>query len=371
MLTIAHDRKVYTPEDGDLTQEDHAYQTGRVFKKSLGRYWVHSENGTVVCSITNRLRKQLHYPEADPSSLHPRVVKVTDIQTLDPVAVGDKVLFVDTGNKIGQIRELLPRSNKLTRKAAGPRPLEQIIAANVDQIMIVMAVSQPALKLPLLDRYLLDAEAAAIPAVICLTKVDLLRDDAFLQQFTLYEALGYPVHTTSAEHNIGLKEILNVMRQRITVFTGISGVGKSTLLNTLQPGLNIKVDEISKATGKGKHTTTHLEMHRLDCDGWVIDTPGMREFGIWKLEHRDIAMLFPEMRHLPGRCKFDFDCTHIHEPGCIIRQAVQAGQIAKHRYASYVKLYQEIHATPKKHQSKRKKRQYKDKTTRFIPEDIS
>lgn len=371
MLVIANDSEVDAPEDGHLTQADHSYRTGRVFKKSLGRYWVYSENDIVVCSITNRLRKQLHYPEADPSSLHPRVVRVTDIETLDPVAVGDRVLFVETDDQIGQIRKVLPRANKLTRKAAGPRPLEQIIAANIDQIMIVMAVSQPTLKLPLLDRYLLDAEAAAIPAVICLTKVDLLSDDAFLRQFTLYEDLGYPVYATSTKKGIGLEEILGVMRQKITVFTGISGVGKSTLLNTLQPGLDIKVNQISKATGKGKHTTTHLEMYRLDCDGWVIDTPGMREFGIWKMEHRDIAMLFPEMRHLPGQCHFEVNCTHIHEPGCIIRQAVQARQIVTHRYASYVKLYQEIHATPKKRQSKRKQRQYKDKATRFILEDIA
>ncbi len=370
MPTTRHNGQIGTPKSERVRQEKTTSCTGRVFKKSLGTYWVHSQSRVIVCSITNRLRKHLHYPEADPSSLHQRVVKVTDIEMLDPIAVGDTVLFVETANNRGQIRDVLPRRNKLTRKAAGPRPLEQIIAANVDQIMVVMAVAQPTLKLPLLDRYLLDAEAAGIPAIVCLTKADLVDDAAFFEQFAVYKELGYPIYITSAQKAIGLEEILDAMRHKITVFTGISGVGKSSLLNTLQPGLGLKVNEISKATGKGKHTTTHLEMHQLDCDGWVIDTPGMREFGIWKLEHQDIAMLFPEMRNLPGTCHFDPDCTHVHEPGCIIRQAVQAGKIAQHRYASYVKLYHEIYAKPQKHQSKRKARLFKDKTTRFILEDI-
>jgi ribosome biogenesis GTPase len=358
MHTTIPGRQIETPEH--TVQGSHTRRAGRVFKKSLGKYWVRGDNGVIVCSITNRLRKQLHYPEADPASLHQRVINVTDIRVLDPVAVGDIVEFVDSGDGTGQIRQVLPRHNKLARRAAGPKPLEQIIAANIDQIMVVVAASKPKFKLPLLDRYLLDAEAVEIPAVICLTKVDLLQGDRLLEQLKLYEHLGYPVYSTSAKEGIGIQEITNVLRNKITVLTGISGVGKSTLLNTIQPNLAIMVNEVSRTTGKGKHTTTHLEMHRLDCGGWVIDTPGMREFSLWKLEDMDIAMLFPEMRQLPGNCKFGVDCTHVHEPGCIIQEAVRTGQVTEHRYASYIKIYRETHAKRQKHLSKRKTRRLRE-----------
>ena len=311
---------------------------GLVFKKTLGRYYVKSNNKTIVCSISSKLRKKLIYPIADPSSIRPHVVAVEDIKTVDPIAIGDVVVCTNGNDAIGVITEVLPRKKKFSRRAAGVKPLEQVIVSNADQVIPVLSATKPKLKWKLLDRYLADAEFASHPAIVCITKLDLANRDKLVNEVNLYRRLGYPVILTSAVTGEGLDELKNSLKDKTTVLLGKSGVGKTTLLNTIQPGLGLRVDEVSGSTGKGKHTTSNLEMFELEFGGKIIDTPGMREFGIWNIESMDIAGLFPEMRPYIGDCKFGLSCSHTHEPGCAIKIAVEAGEIAYHRYGSYLSL---------------------------------
>jgi ribosome biogenesis GTPase len=311
---------------------------GKVFRKSLGQYSVVVDGEVVLCSVSSKLRKELIYPVADPTSLPHRVVSVEEIKMVDPIAVGDEVSFVDAGDATGMIVEVLPRRNRLSRRGPGPKPLEQVIVANVDQVVIVMAVAQPKLKWGLLDRYLVSAEAAGIPALICITKIDLADERAFLEELAAYEEIGYPSLLTSAVTGRGIEELKAALRGRVSVFAGTSGVGKTTLLNTLQPGLGLKVSEVSGSTRKGRHTTSHLEMFPLDFGGSVVDTPGIREFGLWRIGAQELAGLFPEMRPYIGRCRFGLNCTHSHEPDCAIKRAVEERKISERRHQSYLKL---------------------------------
>jgi len=311
---------------------------GRVFKKTLGKYFVSVDGeGKVVCSISSTLRKTLVYPLADPSSRRPTVDKVADIKVVDPVAIGDEVSFTDAGDGSGMITEVLPRKNKLSRLAAGSKPLEQVIVANLDQVVPVLAAAKPKLKWTLLDRYLADSESAYLPALICISKIDLAKAD-IEEEVKIYEKIGYRVILTSAVTGTGLEELKEALKDRVSVLVGKSGVGKTTLLNAIQPGLGLRVGEVSNSTGKGKHITSHLEMFQLDFGGGLIDTPGMREFGLWDTSGTDIAYLFREMRPLLGKCRFGADCSHTHEPACAIKDAVDAGEIAERRYQSYIRM---------------------------------
>jgi len=265
------------------------------------------------------------------------VVSVKDIRMVDPVAVGDFVSFVDAGDGTGMIARVEPRRSKFSRRASGPKPIEQVIVANVDQIVPVFAAAQPALKWNMLDRYLVDAESVEIPAIICITKMD-LAEDGFERDLRTYGQIGYEVVRTSAVTGEGISRIKDVLANKTTVLVGKSGVGKTTLLNAIQPDLGLRVNEVSQKTGKGKHTTTQLEMFELEFGGYVVDTPGMREFGLHKLSGPEMASLFREMRPHLGLCRFGAGCTHTHEPGCAIKQAVEAGSISSRRYESYVRL---------------------------------
>lgn len=309
---------------------------GTVFKKAIGRYWVKADDRTVVCSVSNRLRKHLLYPTADPSSITPHVVGVEEIRTVDPVAIGDRVRLREAPDDTGVIDEVLPRRNRLNRKAAGRQPLEQVIIANLDQMIAVVAAARPQPKWRLLDRYLAGAESLGIPALVCLTKLDLVDPGDLMAEVRTYAEIGYRVILTSALTGIGCQELAAAISGKVSVLVGKSGVGKTTLLNTIQPGLGLAVQEVGEKSGKGRHTTSGLEMFELDCGGFVVDTPGMREFGIWKA--KDIAGLFRELRPYLGRCRFGAGCTHSHEPGCAIKEAVAAGQISKARYDSYLRM---------------------------------
>jgi ribosome biogenesis GTPase len=205
-----------------------------------------------------------------------------------------------------------------------------------------MTAAGPAPRWELLDRYLAAAELSGVGAFICLTKADLLDEpeaaEELLEEVLVYQRLGYPVAVVSAATGAGLDEVRQCLQGRFSVFVGKSGTGKTTLLNALQPGLGLRVKEINAVTGKGKHTTTHLEMFDLDFGGQVVDTPGMREFGLDRIEPEELAYGFVELRPYLGACKFGLDCAHDHEPGCAVKAAVAAGQVSERRYRSYLRM---------------------------------
>lgn len=311
---------------------------GTVYRKSRGAYFIQVDGRMVVCSISSKLRKILVYPIADASSVRQRVVDVERISAIDPIAIGDEVGIIEDGAGGGMIKDILPRRNEFRRKAAGNRPWEQVMVANVDQVVPVFSVAKPKPNWGMLDRYLVGAEAAEVPALICITKMDLAEGDSLIETLRVYETIGYPVITTSVMTPSGIDKITDVLKDRTSVLVGKSGVGKTTLLNAIQADLGLKVREVSDSTGKGKHTTSHLEMFPLDIGGAIIDTPGMREFGMLDLWKRNLAELFREMRPFIGQCKFGMNCAHKSEPGCAIKQAVEAGDIAYQRYQSYMKM---------------------------------
>lgn len=330
-----------------LSEMPHAPHQGVVMCKYRGQYLVQENGRSVPCSISNMLRKQLIYPIADPNSLRQRVVDVQDINVVDPVAVGDQVAFTDAGDGSGHIIEVLPRRNELARLAPGSaiRRMQQVMVANVDQAVPMLAAARPAPNWNLLDRYLVTAEAAGIPALICITKADLLRErerETLETRFALYRALGYTVLLTSAAAGTGIAALRAALQNRLSVFMGKSGVGKTSLLNAIEPELGLRVNAVREKDGRGRHTTTHLEAFALQQGGQVVDTPGMREFGLWGLDVHSLAACFPEMRPLLGTCRFGASCEHEAEPGCAIKAAVEHGAMDAQRYANYRKLAREI-----------------------------
>ncbi len=322
---------------------------GTVYKKTIDRYDVQIDGRIVRCELATSLRKELAYTRAGPSSERRRVREAREDNHSDPVAVGDHVLVQETGDGTGLIRAVFPRRNQLSRRTAVPRPgahaFEQVVAANLDQVAPVFAVAQPAPHWAMLDRYLASSELAGLPALIIITKIDLLAVDGqddldreIRMVASTYRQVGYPVLWVSAASGEGLPELATALHGKVTALVGKSGVGKTTLLNALQPGLGRRVSEVSQATGKGRHTTSWLELIPLSAGGAIVDTPGMREVGLWDVDQARLDWLFPEMRPWIGKCRFGLDCIHDQEPGCAVRHAVMAGAIAPRRYQSYLKL---------------------------------
>jgi ribosome biogenesis GTPase len=319
---------------------------GVVFKKTIGQYHIHAVNRALSCVLSSRLRKIKIFKEVDPRSHKEIVQKDRTSKHIDPVAVGDEVRFADNGDGTGRILEILPRRNKLVRPATGPglEIFEQVIASNLDQVVPVFSTTSPIPKWGLLDRYLVSAEAAGLPSLICITKIDLAKPDAFMRKILdEYRAIGYPVHHISAVTGEGMDSFKAALQGRVSVLVGKSGVGKTSLLNALQPSLELRVGEVTRgAKGKGRHTTTHLEMFSLDSGIFAVDTPGIREFGLWDIYDDELAWFFPEMRPFIGLCKFGLDCLHDEEPGCAIRSVVMTGAISPRRYKSYMRFCEEL-----------------------------
>jgi ribosome biogenesis GTPase / thiamine phosphate phosphatase len=253
------------------------------------------------------------------------------------LAVGDHVRLEREGGVT--IAEVLPRHSTLARRAPGNRHQSRVVVANVDQVIVVFAVVKPEPHRRMLDRFLVIAESNQVPARIVINKVDL--DPRADEQFADYERAGYPVHYTSVKRALGLGELGAVLARRVSALTGPSGVGKSSLLNAIYPGLNLRVGEISESVNKGRHTTVGALMHPLPDGGYVVDTPGLREVGIWGVDAASLAECFPEFRPAIGQCRFN-DCEHRSEPGCAVTALVTSGAVSRERYDSYLKLRDEI-----------------------------
>ncbi|MEO7522245.1 MAG: ribosome small subunit-dependent GTPase A [Gemmatimonas sp.] len=258
------------------------------------------------------------------------------------LAVGDRVTVsgAEDGNA-WTIDAIQPRRSKLARKRPGNAKGERIIVANLDQVIVVFAAANPEPHPRMLDRFLVIAEANDLAARIVINKVDLASESDVRTRFAEFTAAGYPLHLTSVKADRGLDDLRDEIAGRGSALTGPSGVGKSSLMNTLFPGLNLRTAEISDSVNKGRHTTVGALLHALPGGGFIADTPGLREVGLWGLDTNEIPACFPEFRPLLDRCRFA-DCTHTVEPGCAIRDAVSAGSLSRGRYDSYVKLREEL-----------------------------
>ena len=298
---------------------------GLVIKSTGSWYQVKTSGGAVIdCRIKGKFRTK-------------------DIKTTNPVAVGDTVeIDLEPDQDTGIITSLSERKNYIIRKSVNLSKQAQIIAANLDQALLVVTLASPRTSLGFIDRFLVTAEAYDIPAALIFNKLDLFSDEGLeiLAEYeSIYEQLGYPCYRISALEGVNISQVMNVLQDKVTLFSGHSGVGKSTLINRLIPGIKLKTGEISEWSDKGQHTTTFAEMHELPQGGYIIDTPGIRELGIIDIEKQELGHFFPEIRDRMHECRFN-NCRHINEPGCAVLDALEEGEIAHSRYDSYTSIYQ-------------------------------
>ena len=265
--------------------------------------------------------------------------RIKGIRSTNPVAVGDGV----TVNSEGWIVDIDDRRNYIIRKSINLSKQSHIIAANVDQALLVVTVNYPQTSTTFIDRFLASAEAYRVPVILVFNKSDLLSDDeARYQQMliTLYETVGYECRVISAETGEGVDALKALLPEKITLLSGNSGVGKSTLINRLVPGVNLRTAEISDAHNAGQHTTTFSEMIPLEGGGWLIDTPGIKGFGTFDMEPEELTSYFKEIFHFSKDCRFS-NCTHTHEPGCAVLKALEDHYIAQSRYQSYLSMLED------------------------------
>ncbi|HEY4216660.1 MAG TPA: ribosome small subunit-dependent GTPase A [Gemmatimonadaceae bacterium] len=321
---------------------DAEVRRGVVLGGTGGVWRVRTEDGqTVEASMRGRLKKSNSGKRADGSLRRDTVLAAE--RTLK-LAVGDDVcLERDDPSGAWAIAEIEPRRSQLARREPGGGQGERIVAANVDQVVVMFAAAKPDPHPRMLDRFLVIAEANDLPAQIVINKVELVGEDAARQRFEPYERAGYSVFYTSVKASLGLDEVRAMLAGRRSVVTGPSGVGKSSMLNALFPGANLRVGEISESVNKGQHTTVGAAMLPLPGadDGYVIDTPGLREVGMWALSAEHLDRCFPELVGVRDDCRFA-DCSHVVEPDCAVRDAVERGDVSAERYDSYLKLLEEL-----------------------------
>lgn len=266
-------------------------------------------------------------------------IRLEGIKESNPVAVGDRVVF-DTTNEIGSITEILPRQNHILRQSVKKTGHAHVLAANVDQVFLIVTLAFPKTSLGFIDRFLVSAESFRIPQVLVFNKKDLLDEDGLEYQAALmdiYNRIGVGVVAISAKED-DHTSIHEMLKGKTTLFAGHSGVGKSTLLNKLDPRISQKVGEISGYSEKGTHTTTFAEMFRIADNTYVIDTPGIKEWGLVDMNEQELSDYFPEMRDIRLNCKFGSRCLHLNEPKCAVIAAVENGQISISRYESYLSM---------------------------------
>jgi ribosome biogenesis GTPase len=297
---------------------------GLVTKSTGSWYQVQTPNGNIYdCRIKGKFR-------------------IKGLTTTNPIAVGDKVDFdLEPEQESGVINKLYDRKNYIIRKSINLSKQAQIIAANLDQAFLVVTLASPRTSLGFIDRFLVTAEAYSIPACLVFNKLDMFSERGLeiLEEYkAIYTKLGYPCYQVSALEGTNIRQLTDVLRNKTTLFSGHSGVGKSSLMNAILPDLHLRTMEVSDWSDKGMHTTTFAEMYNLNGGGFIIDTPGIRELGVVDIEQQVLSHFFPEMRDRLNQCRFN-NCRHINEPGCAVLAAVKDGGIELSRYESYLSIY--------------------------------
>jgi len=302
---------------------------GIVIKSTGSWYTVKTEEGNL---IESRIKGNL---------------RLKGIRSTNPIAVGDHVEIVESNEDnnigsqvVGLIHKISPRNNYIIRKSPNLSKESHIIAANIDQAFLIVTIQFPVTTTTFIDRFLVSAEAYRIPCHLIFNKIDLYNEEQTAEMNSLieiYEMAGYQCLKVSAKKEIGINELKQIMTNKTNVFSGHSGVGKSTIINSMLSNIVLKTGKISEAHFSGKHTTTNSEMYELDFGGYIIDTPGIKGFGVLEMEKEEISHYFPEIFRLLNECQY-YNCTHTHEPHCAVKKSVEEGKIALSRYTSYLGL---------------------------------
>jgi len=268
-------------------------------------------------------------------------LRIEGIKSTNPVAVGDVVeYFIPDNSKTGIIKNVLDRKNYIIRRSTNLSKQTHILAANIDQAILMVTIAYPETYPIFIDRFLVSAEAYRIPAKIIFNKIDLYNENQSLMLdylFLVYQNAGYECFKISVKDQINMESVKDLLKDKISVIAGNSGVGKSSLINTIDPSLDLKTTKISDYHKSGKHTTTFAEMFELSLGGYIIDTPGIRGFGLHDIQKEELFHYFPEIFKVSDQCKY-YNCTHLHEPGCAVKEAVEQGKISEIRYNNYLSI---------------------------------